>query len=425
MKKFNFVMLYLLFFISANAQVWNPVISGTNRNLHDVCLVGNQTVYAISSAFYGDKGWGMDILLRSFDNGTSWDSMYMDGIGMDIFFLNDSVGFLSGGMPSCGIAPTVMKTTDRGVTWNGWAGQGSWNTPWDVGMGYSAAYFWDADNGYIFGGNWGAKQYSTTDNGSTWTDIYTFKSRDAYPDIFFLDESEGYLVSDSIDTQYDSLGNIISQVTFGFIYKTTNGGNNWAMQSFPGYKLTDVSFPSQSTGYVTGGTTLFKTIDAGTNWGLIPLPFESVKIAFMNENRGYCIDTDGDIYKTINGGNSWTLDYTGDFLALEVNKGRGFAVGTNGSIVRLDAGTSPISGKDNLSPFQVFPNPSSGNLQIVAPDYSAFKVAVLNAAGQTVLSSENSGNLILNLDALVPEIYFIYIKDSQGNLLQVEKIVRE
>lgn len=426
MSKIHFNLLFLLSFFSATAQNWTPLVSGTTRNLHDISIVNNQTVYAISSAYYGDNNWAYsDILLRSFDNGNTWDTLETPGLfAKDVFFLNDSVGFISGGMPSCGIAPTVTKTTDRGLTWNGWATQSVWNVPMSVGMGYSAAYFWDADKGYVFGGNWGGKQYKTNDNGANWLDTHDFNSYQSFPNIFFFNEMEGYLIADSTNTVYDSLGLFVSRTTMGYVYKTTDGGQNWTQQTFANDSITDIDFPSQNVGYVAAGTHFWKTTDASATWSSLTLPFVAKKAAFSSNDVGYVVANDGDIYRTIDGGINWILDFAGDFLGIEIKNGQGFAVGENGSIARLRKTSNSIDTGQDASSFQIFPNPSKDIINIIAPQNDAFAVEIYNALGQLVLTKEGTNTFEMNLSTLADDTYFLYIKDKKGKVLQTNKLVK-
>ncbi len=426
MSKIHFTVLFLLSFLTATAQSWTHLVSGTSKNLHDVAIAPNQTVYAITSAFYGDNNWVYnDILLRSFDNGNTWDSMEIAGIfAKDVFFLNDSVGFISGGMPSCGIAATVAKTTNKGTTWDGFNTQSVWSAPISVGMGYSAAYFWQADKGYILGGNWGAEQYKTADNGATWTNVSHFTSNQSFPDLFFWNEMEGYVISDSVNVSYDSLGNVISSATFAYIHKTTDGGLTWTKQVFSNDSITDIHFPSQNIGYVTAGSHLLKTTDGGITWQSSNLPFVSRKVAFWDNNIGYVVTADGDIYKTNNGGTTWLLDASGDFLAIEIKNGQGFAVGKNGSISRLRTASNAIAEAVSAAPFQVFPNPVGDILNIVSAKNVPFSVEIYNALGQLVLTGDGNHSLDLRINSLAQETYFLYIKDEKGQVLQTEKVVK-
>jgi photosystem II stability/assembly factor-like uncharacterized protein len=58
------------------------------------------------------------------------------------------------------------------------------------------------------------------------------------------------------------------------IYKTTNFGLNWTMQTaHTGDNLFGVSFPSINTGYACGeGSSIIKTTNGGTNWVLLTPP---------------------------------------------------------------------------------------------------------------------------------------------------------
>jgi photosystem II stability/assembly factor-like uncharacterized protein len=426
MQKLSFTFLFLLSFCCATAQMWQPLVSGTNRNLHDICIAGNNTVYAATSCFYGDNDFmmGGDILLRSFDNGNTWDSVQTTMYAKDIYFLNDSVGLVSGGVPSCGMAANVLKTNAKGADWNGFQNPSTWNIPWSVGMGYSAAYFWAQNEGYIFGGNWGAKQYKTIDNGANWLEINSFHANNSYPDVFFFNQMNGFLVCDSVNYVYDSLGQISHIENFGYIYKTTDGGLNWNMQTFPNDSLIDVNFPSANVGYVTAGAHLLKTVDGGTTWNSLNVPFSAQKVAFVNDDFGYIVAKDGNIYKTTDGGLNWILSYSGDFLAIEVKKGIGFAVGKNGSIVRFGVGTNAIEDKNIVSPFQISPNPSSSFINIVAPQNIAFSAELFNSAGQLILKEKGVNSLNINLKSFPNEIYFLSIKDENGKVLQTQKVVK-
>lgn len=427
MQKISFIFIFLLAFLNTFAQTWQPVVSGTNRNLHDVSITQNNTIYACSANYYGDNDFmqGNDILLRSFDNGTTWDSMAVPMYLKDIFFVNDSVGLFSGGLPSCGMAPSVLKTNDKGVNWNGFQNQSTWNVPWSVSMGYSATYFWEKDKGYIFGGTWGAEQYKTLDEGANWTLINRFHCQNSYPDVFFFNEMQGFLVCDSTQTIYDSLGQIIANQTFGYIYKTIDGGINWNMQVFPNDSVIDVHFPSQNVGYVTAGAHLLKTTDGGTTWNSLNVPFLAQKLAFINDDRGYIVAKDGNIYKTSDGGLNWTLDYTGNFFAIEAKKGVGFAVGKNGSIIRFNNATSAISPLEASASFVISPNPSADLLKIETPYNGTFAATLTNDLGQTIFAGNANNSLIINMKSFANATYFLSIKDKNGKILQTEKIIKQ
>ncbi|MFN0203113.1 MAG: T9SS type A sorting domain-containing protein [Bacteroidia bacterium] len=423
MRNSIFLSIFLLSFLSVTAQTWAPLTSGTNRNLHDVCIAGGQTIYAVTSTFYGDQGWGSDIMLRSFDNGNTWDSVQIaDVYVQDIAFVNDSVGLASGGMPSCGIAPSVIKTNNKGTNWGGFLS--AWTLPFDVGMGYSTTYFWEAEKGYAFGGNWGGRQYKTLDNGTTWTDVKHFHSFNAFPDVHFFNEMNGYVMTDSVTIVHDSLGNVASTTTWGYLYKTTDGCQTWTETAFPNDSLTDIHFPKEEVGYVSAGFHLLKTIDAGSTWNTINLSFSAQQISFINENKGYAVGKEGNIYKTLDGGFTWTLDYTGNFLAIEVKKNQGFAVGKNGSIIRFMTSSATEQATEIAPAFQIFPNPTTDILKIISPTAQTFSVILYDLNGKTILKQKGNTTLSLDIQNLSPQTYLLNVIDEKGKVLQAQKFVK-
>ena len=125
-------------------------------------------------------------------------------------------------------------------------------------------------------------------------------------DIYFFDSSTGWVVS--------------SNQTFpandtGYIMKTTNGGNNWAVQLDSMFNYYAVQFIDLSNGYVVGGTgraKFLKTTNGGSSWS-VSTPFGSnmyaiLDLAFVNKDTGWVCGDDsfgGGVFKTTNGGGSW------------------------------------------------------------------------------------------------------------------------
>jgi hypothetical protein len=128
-------------------------------------------------------------------------------------------------------------------------------------------------------------------------------------DIFFLDSLNGWVVTDGRTNTNDT----------GYIFKTTNGGNNWIIQYNQPMKLVAVQFLNINTGYVAGGTGsgtayVFKTTNSGVNWFSTPgnlLGLGNLSdLFFVNKDTGWVCDpeTFGGLAKTVNGGNSWSLE---------------------------------------------------------------------------------------------------------------------
>jgi photosystem II stability/assembly factor-like uncharacterized protein len=100
------------------------------------------------------------------------------------------------------------------------------------------------------------------------------------------------------------------------IYKSTNGGFNWAkiysgitLQSFLG-----VEFMNTSYGIVTGeyGKVLYTT-DGGVTWdSSIAGGFGLLRgISILNEQNSYVIETPEQVFKTTDAGMTWVNDFAG------------------------------------------------------------------------------------------------------------------
>lgn len=112
-----------------------------------------------------------------------------------------------------------------------------------------------------------------------------------------------------------------SDNTSGYIYKTTNGGNNWTQQSTANSQdaLRFVHFFNSNQGVAVGDSSTFITSDGGANWvfnGALPVPVAMIgsgrTIFLLNSyevvgNTIWLGDSYGYFYKSTNQGMTWTL----------------------------------------------------------------------------------------------------------------------
>jgi len=112
-------------------------------------------------------------------------------------------------------------------------------------------------------------------------------------DIFFLNESVGWVVSDK-----------------GHIFSTQNGGRIWKEQFLEISKsITQIQFLSEKVGWVLGGSDIFRSSDGGITWDLktgnLTINFE--KFCFVNENNGWAITNfpSKEILTTNDSGRHW------------------------------------------------------------------------------------------------------------------------
>lgn len=113
---------------------------------------------------------------------------------------------------------------------------------------FKTVKFIDALTGWAAGGN--GSIIKTTDGGNNWT-LQTSGTIKTIRSIFFLDANNGWACGDG-----------------GTIIATSNGGNTWLAQSSPyTSQYYSVQFVNTSTGWITGqGTVLLKTINGGSTW---------------------------------------------------------------------------------------------------------------------------------------------------------------
>jgi photosystem II stability/assembly factor-like uncharacterized protein len=123
-------------------------------------------------------------------------------------------------------------------------------------------------------------------------------------DMTFTDSVTGYAVTPWVNN--DS----------AFIFKTTNGGDNWfaiISNSYLQGGFNKIKFINKSTGF-TCGSGLRKTTDAGNNWFVV-VPASSVPsegMYILNEDTIYTIDHNGltgGVFRTTNGGQNWEQLY--------------------------------------------------------------------------------------------------------------------
>ena len=150
-----------------------------------------------------DTGWicGDQIVFRTTNGGTTFDSVHTFVSQHDIFFRNYSEGVM------CGDAANFFRTTNSGINWNLVPVVGGPGQP-----NFWRQSFINDTTGWLIGFSGGV--YKTTDFGNNWDSIGNVMNltNDIYT-VEFADDSTGWAGGEN-----------------GVIYKSTNGGNNWFQQ---------------------------------------------------------------------------------------------------------------------------------------------------------------------------------------------------
>ena len=135
-------------------------------------------------------------------------------------------------------------------------------------------------------------------------------------DLQFLDSLTGFMIS-SRRTPDSS-----------FVFKTTDGGNNWTTTQFDSLYLTCLNFPEPNIGYCGGGQitngTVKKTTNMGQSWFTVSLVSSFiylVDIDFVNKDTGWVCSSnifDGGLWRTTNGGISWQTQLNNNYAISKI-----------------------------------------------------------------------------------------------------------
>lgn len=160
-------------------------------------------------------------------------------------------------------------------------------------------HFFDANNGWIVGGNGGAEKGKifTTNNAGG---ILTNHSTDYYNDIWSISATD-------MNTAWIADGSIS-------VRHTVDGGKTWNVQNpgpsttFPYNLLREVVFLDENIGWTAGDNgTIYHTTDGGLKWDKqISGVSTSIKfLFFLDSNLGWASGVNDVFLKTTDGGKNW------------------------------------------------------------------------------------------------------------------------
>ncbi|MEO8150478.1 MAG: YCF48-related protein [Bacteroidia bacterium] len=259
---------------------WNPLTLNTSLHFNDVFFLDTQQGWIV-----GDSG----LICKTTDGGTTWNKTNCDSAGLSqlrsVYFINANVGFAAGARNfTDGL---ILKTIDGGNTWTKCLVEGY--TVFDVS--FSRIAFVTPDTGYAISRG---LIYKSTDAGGNWfiTDSVTTVSGALFcvlEDFYFFSADTGFVVG-----WYGPL-----------LASTVNGGNHWDCNFNVG-QLYTIDFPSRYTGYVAGWGYISKSTDGGNSWTDITngsaLFTDVYSTDFTDDNTGYVCGYYGKILKTTTGG---------------------------------------------------------------------------------------------------------------------------
>ena len=409
MKKIILILfLYLLTSVNSEAQ-WIKQLSPQHA-VRDIEFINRYTGWACGDNF----------IYKTTNGGINWINQPNSSTFLiqQIHPVNDSVVYAAGWW-------NFLKTTNGGENWVSIFSGGP-------GMGMpalDAIFFIDENTGWL-GGQ--VSYLKTTDGGNSFIDSGRFEGLPM--DIYFKNENEG----------------IISG-RFSFIYRTTNGGNDWienrVILKGSQYNFNKVSFINDSVGFV-GGEIVFKTTNFGLTWDSVGAIDYYVKtndqaycIEFADENTGYSGGTTGTLFKTTDGGGSWVQQQGSEFgqgffrSIYAYNDSIVWVVGNgkilfteNGGIVNIEQLNSEIPKDFEL--YQNYPNPFnpktviSYSLELTGKYLVNLKVfdVLGNEVAVLVNEKQNAGSYSVTFDgSYLPSGVYYYRLDA-GEFVETRRM---
>ncbi len=357
MKKLSFILIIIICPM-VFAQGWFTQPNGLSGiNLRGICFPNDQTGY--------NAGTGGTIQ-KTTNAGTNWITLtsgttdHFEGIS----FANTETGWV------CSDNGTIFKTTNGGANWvqqvSGTANQ------------LECIYFLNTQTGFSCGRFVTSR---TTDGGTTWLP-------GSFPQdmtgISFINAQTGW-----------------GCCWGGFVYKTINGGVNWAQQNTGILvHIHGIYFTDSQNGWISvddpGAGGILATTNGGTNWTtqIWNIPGQH-SVYFINSQTGWTAG--GDAYKTTNGGLNWTLQVlpsgVGECLSVYfVNALTGWGATAFGKVVATTTGGingisqigTNIPGKLEL--MQNYPNPFNPvtNIKFTVPKASNVQLVIYDLQGRIV-----------------------------------------
>ena len=358
------------------------------------------------------------LVMKTNDGGETWTdiSVETDEHFEGIFFTDSLSGYC------CGNDGTIVKTIDGGSSWS--------TIIIPEAETLNEIYFVSPNRGFVVGNIFNHKYAFTTDGGSSWVKSEYVLQSDIYTDIFFVDDSVGYILG-------AEQGPLIIQ-------KTTDGGITWEKRLFVRYDIQSTTystlfFTDRYNGYIGDYYgEIIRTWDGGKTWYITEkIPAWIYDLYFINANEGYMgagvlrhFHAPSDItFKWTPEENMSNADSSHTFVVptqpttynFTVSREGGCAVSDDIFINLEDYGVDVKS--NNKALYLIYPNPVSDKLYISSKKefQPGYIVKIYNATGAVLFEDvKRSGNdrEYSIKSKFEPGLYFIAVTDSDGTYMQ-------
>lgn len=307
MKKILFLILGL---ISLNVfPQWQEVDLGTNMTMYSAEYYSNDTIFI-------SKVGG---LYKSVDAGANWSEIsFVNELNVPIpstyfrnmYFKTSNVG-LGVGLVNGSYDNSVAYTTNSSNNWTISNVQYQGNFANDIHfISYNVGFFCSRD--YI---------HKTVNGGSSWFAVHS-SSGAVLRSIDFIDNLNGVCIgSDNGDN---------------FFCTTTDGGATWTQSDIVGGHA--IEYATSGIIYVSGGDGIYKSTDGGLNWAIIENSPVALDIQVIDEN--VIFTTGFTNYRSTDGGEHWEyFPETSGYMFHDIDFSdinHAICVGEQGAVYKID-----------------------------------------------------------------------------------------
>ncbi len=341
-----------------------------------------------------------------------------------------------------------------------------------VPMGHPLPYYWtECDTGigfsggnivsfsslgrYFYANQQGQDQFTfrSSDNGSTWNEVgggvniasngyYLFGNYEYFGRHYFgLSRDSGMTwdsVENSVAQTYATIGKCIFVNNGSAIMRSQDTGdlNTWSQLSPP---FVGAMTTMGSLLFITGGGKVIESTDSGTQWGPVAVDSggtvpETVNV-LVSDGKNLFAGTTKGVYFSMDTGKHWLAGNQGltylnvdalgvfDTLLFVNTPASGGAYYTAMRSIPEMTDTTPSSVVQTLPPgdtIEIYPNPATGMVTIMAGGTSILGITVLNVLGENVLALPNlrESEFSFDLSKLPSGTYFLRIETSNGSVLR-------
>jgi len=359
---------------------------------------------------------------RSTDGGNTWSiyqTIFTTSYFYDIQFPTDSVGYACGGTNSGTHKNVIVKSIDGGQTWD------SITSNAYTGNSFKKLHFINADTGLVALDNGGL--LITLNGGITFNTIFI---QEIVTDITSKPNKEFYISTNQYVNSNSSVYSIVKSNDLGNSWRIVYSDVNNNAGTGNHREISELFFADNNTGYgVSGSGFLLKSTNGGSSWTssfIYPFAFyDLTAVHFTSPNVGY-VNNMGGIYQTIDGGTNWTSQTISPSTIIEqikfANDTIGYALGDSGIYKTTNAGLIlSVKEINNVSDFQIYPNPVKDVLQLRGLDkFSIITIQLYDLKGKLIKDISPTTNE-LNVLEYNKGIYFLRIQTD--NTLLTRKVI--